>query len=493
MYESYFGFSQRPFASVPQVEQYFPGAAIEAARVTLARCIERGEGAGMLVGPSGMGKTLLCQVLADQFRELFQVALLSSGRLSSRRALLQAIRYELGQPYRGMDEGELRLALVDHLTLGENCRGGLLLVVDEAHTLPLRLLDEIRMLTNLAHRGQPRVRLVLAGGTALEERLASPKLDSFSQRLAARCYLESFSRAETQDYIHARIRAVGGAADALLPEATCQTVHRATDGVPRLINQVCDHALLLACVAARRQLEPAQIEEAWADLQQLPTPWNGESRDRASGAVVEFGRLEDSPTEADSAPGTAAMGEAPTSESSSSAAAQPQQDSLGSEPIDTRDLEPTVQLQRIEHLLAAAEEDFGPTGSTGPEVELIFDEPVYPFVEEFEEEEIVVDRYAMGGTLRSVPSTVEQQGAAEFGWQQKTSTSSAQAAATQCEACPNTMPLCHPQPLASLESDDQDIPVVEDGHKDADSLPTSPVLAASRHQYSRLFARLRQG
>ena len=101
--------------------------------------------------------------------------MLASGRLSTRRALFQAILYELGRPYRGMDEGELRLAVVDYLMAGDNNSRGLVLLVDEAHTLPLRLLEEIRLLTNLARSGQPLVRLVMAGGPALEERFASPE------------------------------------------------------------------------------------------------------------------------------------------------------------------------------------------------------------------------------------------------------------------------------------------------------------------------------
>ena len=137
MYDGCFGLTRRPFASVPQVDQYFPANAIEGARTTLARCIQRGEGAGLVVAPSGTGKTLLCLLLAEQFRRSFQVAMLASGRLSTRRALFQAILYALGRPYRYMDEGELRLAIVEHLTAGEGSQRGMLLLIDEAHTLPL--------------------------------------------------------------------------------------------------------------------------------------------------------------------------------------------------------------------------------------------------------------------------------------------------------------------------------------------------------------------
>ena len=135
---------------------------------------------------------------------------------------------------------------------GDGSSRGMVLLVDEAHTLPLRLLEEIRLLTNLARNGQPLVRLVLAGGPVLEERFASPKLDSFSQRLSARCYLEAFNRTETQEYIQSQINSAGGRGEQVFPEATCQSVFQATGGVPRLINQVCDHALLLAYVAGRQ-------------------------------------------------------------------------------------------------------------------------------------------------------------------------------------------------------------------------------------------------
>src|ERR1035441_9929379 len=121
---------------------------------------------------------------------------------------------------------------------------------------------------------QPAVRLVLAGSHVLEERFASPKLESFSQRISARCYLEAFQRNETQAYIQTRISTCGGRGNEIFPAETCQMVHKATDGVPRLINQVCDHVMLLAYTAGLRRIEPAHVEEAWADLQQLPPPWN---------------------------------------------------------------------------------------------------------------------------------------------------------------------------------------------------------------------------
>ncbi|MCO6459325.1 MAG: AAA family ATPase [Pirellulaceae bacterium] len=294
MYEAFFHFHDRPFAAVPEARRYFPAATIEEARQTLLRLIERADGPGLVIGPAGTGKSLLCHVLAAHCRASYDVVLLASARLCTRRALLQNILFELNLPYREREEGELRLSLIDHLQPGPRCPNGMLLLVDEAHTLPLRLLEEIRMITNLVREGRTRVRLVLAGGPQLEERFAHPKLDSFNQRLAARCYLQPMTRQETADYVRFQIRAVGGQPERVFSPEALQAVFQATDGVPRLVNQICDHALLLACDEGRHQIDSEAVQSAWADLQRLPIPWQPESAaTQASSGVIEFGQLSD--------------------------------------------------------------------------------------------------------------------------------------------------------------------------------------------------------
>lgn len=460
MYTGSVGQNWRPFASVPLVDHYFPAAAIEGARTTLTRCIQRGEGAGLVVGPSGTGKTMLCLLLAQQFRKTFQVAMLASGRLSSRRALFQAILYKLGRPYRDMDEGELRLALIDYLDCGDGSPNGMVLLVDEAHTLPLRLLEEIRMLSNLARDGQPLVRLVLVGAPVLEERFASPKLDSFSQRLGARCYLESLNRTETRDYVQSQVNSAGASGEEVFPEETCQSVFQATGGVPRLINQVCDHALLLAHVAGLKTIGPANIEEAWADLQQLPAPCNAEHKtEDADGGVIEFGSLDDS---------------IETSESRSKAPVF-RVASVEQEEAEEEDgSEPDGQIHRIERLLAKADEDFQPAGSIGPEVELNFEEPVHPFQEEFEQEEVVSDRYAAARAKQ--PLTF---GTSAYAVEYEPPTASNEAPNVCIAEEPE---MRHEECVAAGRHEE---------HSTAYS--SSPDNETRRHEYRQLFSRLRRG
>ena len=288
--------SRRPFPAHPCVESYFPAASSEQARERLARAIERGDGPGLLIGATGTGKSLLLQVLAEQFRSRFDIAALSCGQLCTRRALLQAILFELGLPYRYHDEGELRLTLLDHLLPNERCPNGVLLLVDEAQSLPARLLEEIRLITNLVRDGQPRARLVLAGSPNLEELFTSPELESLQQRIAARCYLAPLGQAETESYVRAHLAAVSSDSSNIFDPEALSSVFQATDGVPRLVNQLCDAALLISVRDNSPRVHRSAVQEAWADLQQLPTPWETEPAalsEFSEQNVVEFGQLAD--------------------------------------------------------------------------------------------------------------------------------------------------------------------------------------------------------
>lgn len=480
MYEAYFGLRRRPFSSVAQVKEYFPATAIEAARQNLIRCVQRGEGAGLAIGPSGTGKTLLCQLVAEHFQAQFRVAMLARASLTTRRALLQALLYELRQPYRGMDEGELRLALVDYLTSKEQCPAGMLLLVDDAHLLPLRVFDEIRSLTNVAADGQPRVRLILAGCGPLEERLASPKLDSFSQRIVARCYLESLNRAQTQEYIHALLCHAGGHAEQVIAAEACQAVHRATDGVPRLVNQLCDHALILAFTARRRPVDTACVDEAWADLQQLPTPWNAETSGGSSASnVVEFGGLDDDDSGATASGADTARSTVPLLRVAG--AVEEPADELAQPAVQ---VEPLEQLRRIESAISELDGDFQPAGSIGPEVELVFPDTGNPFSEPFEEEEVVVERYAAtAGRSKSAPSLTATV--------QAPSALSASGVAVMSDV--RTLPMYNE--AAEVPSNDSDLVSVDDDYDDMPPPPppVRPVTPVRHLEYRRLFAKLRHG
>jgi type II secretory pathway predicted ATPase ExeA len=472
MYEAFFGLSKRPFLAAPLVDRYYPAASIESSRQTLARCIDRAEGAAMLIGPSGTGKTLVMQLLAEQFRDRMDVVLLSNSHLTTRRALLQAIMFELGMPYRGMEEGELRLALIDRLTPRPDVPDGLLLLIDEAHALPLRLMEEVRMITNVVRDGQPRARLVMAGGPTLEEHLARPKLASMSQRLSARCYLQSLNESETMGYVCAQLDAVGASAKALFTDEALKAIHRATDGVPRLINQLCDHALLQTFHAEQSMLDGAAIEEAWADLQRLPAPWNEASKQEALASASE--RADDIV--------------------------------VPNEPIMIDPVAKPQPIMRPQTTVAARVE---PTDVVRPAPERTHEAPMFikdksnPFAEHFADEEVIFDRYAScdvgmagrgrvysaeGGALSAMlepflqPIQVEPR---EVG-QRETASRTNHCESNHCGGH------CHEESATiRIEShdSDRDMIIIED---DVQAPSTNGAKPVRHHEYRQLFASLRR-
>ena len=504
MYEAFFNLHSRPFLPAPTAARFYPAAAIENARRTLGRCIDRGEGAGLIVGPTGTGKSLLCQVLADDHEDRFAVALLRSGRLATRQALLQAILYELKLPYRGMDEGELRLLLVDHLEPTAAGNEGLLLLIDEAHTLPSRLLEEARMLTNFVRNGQPRVRVVLAGSPILEERFASPKLTSFSQRLAARCYLESLDASEAAAYIKAQLASVGGDPAQMFGEDALRSIYRATDGIPRLINQLCDHALILASLGGVCRMTSEGVEEAWADLQQLPAPWNGSDESSQNSQIVEFGALDDA---RDELPEAIPFRAAPATQLHLS--------------------DPEKQLDMIEDHLSALESTFQPGGSISGGLELDFPEFGDPFGEHFAEEEIVLDRYASGSEIFADAQRVSSWEGRQLGaiLAPLDLTASRAKPTSSCVATVGCVPdfeiQLHTEPIAgpsisiseipqivgvdagvihadafwgvcTHESDQLDLIILEDEPNGSPPMP-EPASISRKLEYRQLFAKLRRG
>jgi type II secretory pathway predicted ATPase ExeA len=432
MYEAFFELDRRPFPAAPIADYYFPAASIETARRNLARCIERGEGPALLISAAGLGKSMLCAVLRKQFEGTFATALLSNTKFCSRRALLQTILFELGLPYKDMQEGELRLSLIDHVSPGNACPNGLLLIVDEAHTLPARLLEELRLATNLVRDDQPRVRLMLAGGPALEERLASPKLESFNQRIAARCYLDSMNRDETFDFVRSGIVASGGDPEAIFGEDALKAVYNATDGVPRLINQLADHALMMAALGERRFIDGGGIEEAWADLQQLPIAWNEpptitqSSNGDAVDDMIEFGSLDDTCDVGNTSESMeydfegdfeVASNPGPATETLEQPLTTTEEENSAAEASTTRkaDADPTNRIDEIERHFESLERDPNaqpiaeqPKPEVSPpeveatpvrartrggtEVELVVHGPPNPFAEPFEHEEQVSSR-----------------------------------------------------------------------------------------------------
>ena len=141
--KSFYPLATRPFMTVPRVGSFHPSPDATKALDGLIRVIRRAEGIGLLVGPTGSGKSLLLSCLRERIDGDYVVALLSGARICTRRGLWQSILSDLGEAYRDLDEEELRIGLVDRIRGLAATGSGLVVLVDEAHTLPRRLLGRI--------------------------------------------------------------------------------------------------------------------------------------------------------------------------------------------------------------------------------------------------------------------------------------------------------------------------------------------------------------
>lgn len=373
MYEQVFNFSSRPFTTTPFVKHYFAGSSIQQAIGQSKLCVDRASGPVILIGDIGMGKSLFLAMLEEHYKAEFSVVNLGCSRLETRKDLLQSILFSLDRPIVGRTESELRFDLMSQVKPNASCPNGLLLLVDDAETLSADLIDELRLITNYVVEGQPRVRLVMAGRFALEENLTDPKVASFGQRIACRCYLQSLSRDETAAYIKQHIDQAGGQADQLFGPEAIEQLFEVSEGIPRLINQVADFALIIAGTNGASSVSASTVSEAWADVQNIPGVVHDSALDTSvpdsDWTVIEFGQLEDSeegtiyefgasPEPAETDLPTAANESSDGIPESTTSEPQPAASPLESTTAETSDASPSTSDEGISYIIADDDSSF---------------------------------------------------------------------------------------------------------------------------------------
>jgi type II secretory pathway predicted ATPase ExeA len=266
MYETHFGLRHRPFRATPDLDCYYPATGHESVLARLLEAITDDEGWALLTGEVGVGKTLLCHCFLERLGPQVASAFLTNSRFRDRAALLQAILYDLSQPYQGLGEQELRLSLTDFLlkNYAAGCRT--VVLIDEAHHLTPDLLEELRLLGNLEARRGKAIQVVLVGQPSLLETLRHPDLAALSQRVAVRLRLDALGMEEAADYLLHQLRTAGGRPEAILSDEAIEILADGTHGVPRLLNQAAHQALLLAHDAEVEAVDAEAALEALAIL-----------------------------------------------------------------------------------------------------------------------------------------------------------------------------------------------------------------------------------
>ena len=244
MYLEFFGISDKPFQITPDTRFLY---LTPRHRDGLAHLLYGADEAGgfiLLTGEVGTGKTMLCRSVLEQMPEHVNVALILNPRQSSRE-LIASICDELNIPYR-RSTTSLKY-LVDRLNLyllKQHAQGKrTVLVIDEAQNLRAEVLEQIRLLTNLEVATQKLLQIILIGQPELQAILARPELRQLTQRITARFHLTPLSKEETASYIRHRLQVVGFRGE-LFTSGAVSMVHQLSGGVPRLINNICERAMM---------------------------------------------------------------------------------------------------------------------------------------------------------------------------------------------------------------------------------------------------------
>ncbi|MGD0445058.1 MAG: AAA family ATPase [Edaphobacter sp.] len=264
MYKEFFHLSRNPFDLTPDPTCFVPTKWHNEALVALHYGIRRHKGFVVLTGEVGTGKTLLLRCLIGMLKESPDVsyAYLFNGRLSPNE-FLQYILSDFGLPTSGKNKSDLLFDLGQFLIARGSRKMTTVLIVDEAHLLSSDLLEEVRLLSNLETDDDKLLQIVLVGQPELNEKLDSVGLRQLKQRIAVRTQLGSLDAEETNRYIHQRLQIAGGSSDSnpLFPEQTLAAVYRHSRGLPRLINTICENALIAAYARRLPSVSPGIIED----------------------------------------------------------------------------------------------------------------------------------------------------------------------------------------------------------------------------------------
>jgi general secretion pathway protein A len=269
MYKAFFNLDRNPFELTPDPAFLFPTKRHNEALATLYYGVRRHKGFVVLTGEVGTGKTLLLRCLLQLFKLSGDVsyAYLFNSRLSATE-FLQYVASDFGLSASGKNKGELLLELCNYVVSRGLKKLTSVLIVDEAHHLSTDILEEVRLLTNLETPTEKLLQIVLVGQPELDEKLDSTRLRQLKQRIALRAQLEALDANETKGYVERRLHAAGAnsSATAVFPTETIAAVYCHSRGIPRLINTICENALLIAYTKQIRSVTPEIIDDIVEDF-----------------------------------------------------------------------------------------------------------------------------------------------------------------------------------------------------------------------------------
>lgn len=273
-YEAYFGFVERPFSLTPDPKYYFRSRSHSRAFDALSAGIARRESLLLVTGDLGVGKTTLCRTLMALLERKTRAALVGNSLLSPEdllRLLLQDLGAVSADEIRhgrlvGAVRSELQQMLDVFLVHLRSSRDSVVLIIDEAHSLPAATVDQIVQLAALESNREKVLQILLAGQPSVTGGPTLPR--ALDERLATRAKLLPLERDESERYVHHRLTIAGGAGVTFTTRAM-DVIYGLSGGVPRLVNLLAERALQEGAAAGSRSIEPDMIESAASALQLL--------------------------------------------------------------------------------------------------------------------------------------------------------------------------------------------------------------------------------
>jgi general secretion pathway protein A len=262
MYKDYFRLGEMPFSIAPDPRFLFMSNRHREALAHLLYGIQGEGGIVLLTGEVGTGKTTICRSMLEQLPDNIDIAFILNPLMSAEE-LLQTVCEEYHIVVATERPGiKAYVDAIHNWLLEANARHRrAILIIDEAQNLHPQVLEQLRLLTNLETNTRKLLQIILIGQPELQDMLARPEMRQVAQRVIARYHLTRLAPDEVRAYVGHRLR-ISGATQGIFPDALSKELHRATGGVPRLINLVCDRALLGTYVQERQQVNVATLRQA---------------------------------------------------------------------------------------------------------------------------------------------------------------------------------------------------------------------------------------
>jgi len=266
MYKAFFGLISDPFNLSPDPAFLYRSPHHEEALANLIYGVQSRKGFIVLTGEVGTGKTTMLECLRDHLdSHRIPFAFVFNSRLTPDQ-FFEMIAYDLDLPCSRKSKTEVLFSLNTMLLERANQNRTTVLIVDEAQNLDWDVLEEIRLLGNLENRRGKLLQIILSGQPELDAKLEQPEYRQLRQRIALRCHLRPFNEAEAGEYVATRLARGGMRGQTVFPPEVLAEIYRGTQGIPRLINSVCDNLLLTAFAMESRTTTLDMYEEVARDL-----------------------------------------------------------------------------------------------------------------------------------------------------------------------------------------------------------------------------------